>query len=119
MSNLTSRPTPTANTVAAHLAIQAAQAGLKTIIFVQQAGHAPSTARKIADILPHPDAITETENTLWTAITAELGGGQYSLVDPEHSALPHNGDMTPSNDDLLNRFFEGAMAQTLLWPRQH
>ena len=41
------RPTPTSNDVAAKLAVLAVTADLKTIVFVQQAGYAPSTAKRL------------------------------------------------------------------------
>jgi ATP-dependent RNA helicase HelY len=44
ISTATARPSPNANAVAATLAVHAIRASLKTIIFVQQAAHAPSTA---------------------------------------------------------------------------
>lgn len=84
--------TPNANEVGASFATSAARAGLKTIMFVNQADHAPSTARKIRG-LPAVGALTEFENDLWTDIVAELGGPQHSLITPTAAALPHNGDM--------------------------
>ena len=85
--------TPNSNDVGASLAASAARAGLKTIMFVNQADHAPSTARRIRAELPAPGILTELENDLWQDIIAELGGAQHSLIDPTAPALPHNGDM--------------------------
>ncbi len=85
--------TPNSNEVGASLAASAARAGLKTIMFVNQADHAPTTARKIRTGLPAVGALTELENDLWQDIIAELGGAQHSLLDPTAPALPHNGDM--------------------------
>lgn len=47
-------PTPNANAVAGALSIRAAHRRLKTIVFVQRAGHAPTTAWKVAEALPGP-----------------------------------------------------------------
>ncbi|GAN61736.1 hypothetical protein ACI01nite_25960 [Acetobacter cibinongensis] len=85
--------TPNSNEVGGSFAASAARAGLKTIMFVNQADHAPSTARRIRAGLSGVGALTEFENDLWTDIIAELGGPQYSLLDPTAPALPHNGDM--------------------------
>lgn len=85
--------TPNSNEVGGSFAASAARAGLKTIVFVNQADHAPSTARRIRAGLPPVGALTEFENDLWTDIIAELGGPQHSLLDPTAPALPHNGDM--------------------------
>jgi hypothetical protein len=85
--------TPNANEVGASFAASAARAGLKTIMFVNQADHAPTTARKIRTGLPAVGALTDLENDLWQDIIAELGGAQHSLLDPTAPALPHNGDM--------------------------
>ena len=85
--------TPNANGVANSLAIQASRVGLKTIVFVQQADYAPTNAKKIAQQLAPPGALTPTEEQLWTAVQAEMGGAAYSLVQPDKQALPHNGDI--------------------------
>ncbi|MES1973323.1 MAG: DEAD/DEAH box helicase [Pseudomonadota bacterium] len=85
--------TPNSNEVGASFAASAARAGLKTIMFVNQADHAPTTAKKIKTGIPAVGALTELENDLWHDIIAELGGAQHSLLDPTAPALPHNGDM--------------------------
>lgn len=85
--------TPNSNEVGASFAASAARAGLKTIMFVNQADHAPTTAKKIKAGIPAVGALTELENDLWQDIIAELGGPQHSLLDPTAPALPHNGDM--------------------------
>ena len=103
-------PTPNSNGVAGALSVHAARGGLKAIVFVQQAGHAPSTARKIAEAFPGPQALTSFENELWTAIKAEMGGEERSLVKPTAGALPHNGDMLPPERRLAESLFRRAGA---------
>jgi ATP-dependent RNA helicase HelY len=98
--------TPNSNGVANALAIQASHAGLKTIVFVQKADYAPSNARKIADALDAPGALTGSEVTLWAAVQAEMGGPQYSLVRPDRCALPHNGDMIQQERRLVESMFK-------------
>ena len=98
--------TPNANGVANALAIQASRAGLKTIVFIQQADYAPTNAKKIADALDAPSALTATEDQLWTAAQAELGGAVYSFVQPDKRALPHNGDMIPQERRLAESLFK-------------
>lgn len=85
--------TPNANEVGASFAASAARAGLKTIMFVNQADHAPTTAKKIKTGIAAVGALTESENDLWQDIIAEMGEAQHSLLDPTAPALPHNGDM--------------------------
>lgn len=85
--------TPNSNEVGASFAASAARAGLKTIMFVNQADHAPTTAKKIKTGIPAVGALTDLESDLWQDIIAELGGAQHSLLDPTAPALPHNGDM--------------------------
>jgi len=97
--------TPNANEVGASFAASAARAGLKTIMFVNQADHAPTTARKICACLPAVGALTETENDLWQDIIAELGGAQHSLLDPTAPALPHNGDMIATERRMAESLF--------------
>lgn len=84
---------PNSNKVGASLAISSARAGLKTIMFVNTADHAPSTATLIRAGLPAVSALTQLESDLWKDIVAELGAPEHSLLDPTASALPHNGDM--------------------------
>lgn len=99
------RAAPNANGVAAALAVRAAAAKLKTIVFVQTAGHAPPTARTIARNLPGPGRLTVTEEALRVDIQIELGPRGGSLVDPAAGALPHNGDMLPLERRLAESLF--------------
>ena len=103
--NSQGRVTPNANAVSRQLAVSAAVAGVKTIIFVQQPGHAVATARKIADELRATIELTNPEDLLWAGIQEELGGAQYSLVTPTSAALPHNGDMIPLERRLAESLF--------------
>lgn len=101
-------PTPNSNGVANALAIQAAHAGFKTIVFVQQADYAPSNAKKIAAELTPPSDLTPPEETLWATVRAEMGGAEYALVQPNRGALPHNGDMIPQERRLAESLFKRA-----------
>lgn len=97
---------PNANDVGAALAQKAAVAGLKTIMFVQQADHAPSTARRLRGKLPAPSDLTESENSLWIDVLAELGAESCSLFDPTAPAIAHNGDMIPLERRLAESVFK-------------
>lgn len=99
---------PNANDVGAALAKNAAVAGLKTIMFVQQADHAPTTAKRLRGKLPSPPDLTETENSLWVDTVAELGAECCSLFDPTAPAIPHNGDMIPLERRLAESVFKKA-----------
>lgn len=99
------RATPNANTVAAALAAASVNAGLKAIVFVQQANHAPATAVRLQGVLPGVERLTPTEQGLWTDIQAELGAAAHSLLDPAAGALPHNGDMIPLERRLAESLF--------------
>ncbi|XSC42159.1 hypothetical protein ACF1BQ_026935 [Bradyrhizobium sp. RDT10] len=98
--------TPNSNGVANSLAVQAAKVGIKTIVFVQKADYAPTNAKKISDQLDAPGALTLSEDLLWAAIKAEMGGPSYSLVQPTRRALPHNGDMIPQERRLAESLFK-------------
>jgi hypothetical protein len=100
--------TPNANSVAAALAVGATTGGLKTIVFVQNAGHAAPTARKLSAHVPQPSALTESELRLWDEIQAEMGGAEHSLVNPQDGALPHNGDMLVFERQFAERRFRRA-----------
>jgi len=106
--------TPNANGVAAALGVQAAQAGVKTIIFVQQANHAPSTARKISAQIPEVGQLTPVEEALWNSVVAEVGGVDFSLVDPTSAALPHNGDMIPQERRLAESLFKRSDGASII-----
>jgi ATP-dependent RNA helicase HelY len=108
------RATPNSNSVANALAIRAARAGVKTIVFVQKADYAPTNAKKISDALDAPSALTPPEALLWTAIQAELGGAEYSLVQPDRRALPHNGDMIPQERRLAESLFKRDDGATVI-----
>lgn len=97
---------PNANVVGAALAKNSAVAGLKTIMFVQQADHAPTTAKRFRGKLPSPPDLTEAENSLWVDAVAELGAESCSLFDPTAPAVPHNGDMIPLERRLAESVFK-------------
>jgi len=101
----TAGATPNANAVGAFLAANAARAGLKTIMFVNKADHAPSAANRIRKQLPNNERLTDLEASLWEEIIAELGGGLHSLIDPTSTALPHNGDMISLERRLAESMF--------------
>lgn len=101
-------PTPNANQVAAQIATNAARAGLKSIIFVQQADHAVSTASAIAPALSGVTALVATEQRLWDEVQVELGAGAKSIVDVHAGALPHNGDMLPQERRLAEALYRRA-----------
>ena len=96
---------PNANGVAAALATRAAATKLKTIVFVQKADYAPSTAKNLARNLPKPTSLTAPEAALLVDIQIELGPRGGSLVDPAAGALPHNGDMLPLERRLAESLF--------------
>lgn len=96
--------TPNANAVAAALAGRAGRAGLKTIVFVQQADYAPSTAKRVAEATMGPWPLTLVEQALITDIALELGGDR-SLVQSQAGAVPHNGDMIPLERRLAESLF--------------
>ena len=104
--------TPNSNMVAVSLASRAAEIGLKTIVFVQQAGYAASTARKLASQLRSADRLTETEQGYVNDIALELGHISRSLVVPAAGAVPHNGDMLPLERRLADRSSAGPMELT-------
>jgi ATP-dependent RNA helicase HelY len=101
----TSAPAPNANEVGASLAEHAAGTKLKTILFVQQATYAPSTAKKLSGRLGGADRLTATEQAYIADISAELGGITRSLVNPRAGAVPHNGDMLPLERRLAESLF--------------
>lgn len=96
---------PNANQVAGKLAAIAANAGLKTIVFVNTKADAVSTAELVAEILQQPVAPTEQENERWAALEAELGGIAHSILAGPSSAVPHNSSMLRLERDLAERMF--------------
>ena len=98
-------PAPNSNGVAVSLARRAADIGMKTIVFVQQAGYAPSTADKLAGLLRGAERLTAIEQAYVADIALELGRIDRSLVTPTAGAVPHNGDMLPLERRLAKSLF--------------
>jgi ATP-dependent RNA helicase HelY len=101
-------PTANANKVSAAIAARTAGAGLKTIIFVQQADYACSTAKTLAPKLPAVGNLSADESTYQQEIAVELGPTGRSLVDPKAAAIPHNGDMLAPERRLAESLFQRA-----------
>jgi len=99
---------PNANEVSATIAIRAAAAGLKVIVFVNQANHAPATAKRMHAGIQVPGQLSHSENVLWQEIVAELGDAQHSLVRPTFPAQPHSGDMIVAERRLVESMFRKA-----------
>lgn len=94
------------NIVAVELAISAANSGLKTIIFVNNAAWTVSTAKKVNDRLDHDLFFTNKENQLKDAIFTEFGGLEHSLLDGFSSALPHCANLIPLERRLAESLFK-------------
>jgi ATP-dependent RNA helicase HelY len=105
---------PNANKVAARLAVDAAVAGIKTIVFVQQPSHAVSTARLVSEDLESQYPFSAIETALWDDIQAELGGAQYSFIQPGVAALPHNGDMIPLERRLVESLYRKSTGASVI-----
>jgi ATP-dependent RNA helicase HelY len=101
-------PTANANKVSAAIAARTAGAGLKTIIFVQQADYACSTAKGLAPKLPAVGNLSADELTYQQEIAVELGPKGRSLVNTKAGAIPHNGDMLAQERRLAESLFQRA-----------
>ena len=95
-----------ANKVAASLAIIAARAGLKTIVFVNQPNWTASTAKDINEKLEYDLQFNEREKNLWNAIQIELGEDQSSVLEGFTSAFPHNASLTALEQRLVESLFK-------------
>jgi len=102
----TGGPTANANKVSAAIAERTASAGLKTIIFVQQADYACTTARTLAPKLPAVGNLSADESNYQQEIAVELGPKGRSLVDPKAGAIPHNGDMLAQERRMAESLFQ-------------
>jgi ATP-dependent RNA helicase HelY len=101
-----SGPTTNANRVAATIAARSAAANLKTIVFVEQADYACTTARNVAAELPGIGNLTPSERAWQIEIETELGPTASSLVDAAAGAVPHNGDMLSAERRLAESLFQ-------------
>jgi len=101
--------TPNANELAAEIAKSAYFARLKTIIFVNNKQHAVSTARKINEAITN-DGFTSSKlrNRLWSALEADLGSLDHSLVADKAIAVPHHASMFPLERRLSELMFRSA-----------
>lgn len=85
--------TPNSNSVATNIAIASAKNDIKTIVFVNQKTHAVSVAKAISDEVNLEIAPNIYEEELWDALDIELGGLEFSLIERNQSAVPHNASM--------------------------
>ena len=106
--------TPNSNGVANALAIQAANAGFKTIVFVQQADYAPTNAKRIAAELQASTDLTPTEEVLWATVRAELGGAEYRTRTARSRRIAHNGDMISQERRLVKSLFKRSNGASVI-----
>ncbi len=98
---------PNANEVAAKIAISAADASLKTIIFVNTKADAISTARTISDTILHTVALNEDEKKIWDMLVDELGDVKHSVFGPAlFGAVPHNATMLRLERAISEKLFK-------------
>ncbi len=85
---------PNVNQVAAHIALRATKANLKTIVFVNRRDDAVSTSKKISELFENPIEFNDQENKLWNSLALELGDQKHAIFKKEKiSAVPHHASM--------------------------
>jgi replicative superfamily II helicase len=67
--------------------------------------HTVSTARETSAVLGQPPQPTPQEAERWSALEAELGGLEHSLLDGPSAAVPHNAQMLRLERDLAELMF--------------
>jgi hypothetical protein len=97
--------TPNVNVVAAQIAADASNAGLKTIVFVNNKSHSISTARNVSERLAGSAELSSAEDDRWLALDIELGGLKHSVLDRSALAVPHNASMLKIERDLAERSY--------------
>lgn len=100
------RITPNANKVATQIALNAKNAGLKTIIFVNTKDDAVSTSRDIANKSEETIDLDEFESRLWDSLILELGHSKHSIfTESKFTAVPHNASMLRLERMLSEKLF--------------
>lgn len=97
--------TSNSNSVAAEIARDCADAGLKTIVFANQRKHAESIARTINGYLTEAPSATKEEEARWSALEAELGGISHAVLSAPAMAVVHHSQMLRLERDLSERMF--------------
>ncbi len=100
------RVKPNANEVAVRLAVAASKSGLKSIVFVNTKNDAVAVAEKISANISKSIHATESEQELWAALEAEMGGIHHSIIPAPVASVPHNSAMLPLERNLAERLFK-------------
>jgi len=93
------------NKVSAQIAVKSAEVGAKCIIFVNNKGHAVSTARNIASALEDSVTANADEEARWQALDVELGERKHSLLTGPASAVAHHAGMLKLERELSQSMF--------------
>jgi hypothetical protein len=105
--------TPNANSTAANVAVAAAKAGSKSIVFVNTKNVSVSTATRISTMIDSKISLSKKEEALWSTLALELGDVKHSVfVQGKFGAVPHNAAMLRIERMLSEQLFkrsDGAM----------
>lgn len=97
--------TPNANEVGAFVAARAGERGIKSIVFVNNRSHTVSAAKRISQLLSGSVEPTADEQVRWSALSAELGSLEHSVMPGPAIAVPHHGGMFRLERDLAERMY--------------
>ncbi len=98
-------PTANGNDVSRSLAVACANAGLKTIVFVNTAPWTHGSAVGIQEALTGNVNRNEHEERLWLAIVTEFGRAEHSMLNVLTKAVPHNADLTGMERQLAESLY--------------
>lgn len=101
----TVKTVPTGNEVSRNLAVDAANSGLKTIVFINNASWTHSSAKKTESLLTAEVTYTEHESKLLAAIESEFGRPDSSMLYQLTRAVPHNADLVAPERQLAESLF--------------
>ncbi|MES2268766.1 MAG: DEAD/DEAH box helicase [Bacteroidota bacterium] len=96
---------PSGVEIARNLAVAAANTGLKTIVFVNNANWTHSSAQRTEDLLTVTVNYNEHETRLLEAIATEFGRIECSMLYQAKKAVPHNADLIVSERHLTESLF--------------
>lgn len=98
-------PKPNRNGVSRLLAVAAAKAGLKTIVFMNNTAWANKSARETGDALEINVDYTSHEARLFGAIEAEFGDPACSILHNLKRCVPHHADLIPHERQLAESLY--------------
>lgn len=94
------------NDVSRNLSVACAAAGLKTIVFINNANWSHTSAKLVGEQIEGTVNYNDREQRLWRAIEQEFGMGQASMLYNMKHAVPHNANLISFERQLAESLYK-------------